>query len=98
MITEDELQKIVSTVCKIFSVEKILLFGSYARGDAHEHSDLNLCVLITPAAGRSQEMQERSQERKQIQEEYHSEGEKAKGKKPWWKFWGSDESDGKGGK
>jgi len=42
----------------------------------------------------SQQMQERRTERKEIQEEYH-EGRKAgeedkAGKKPWWKFWGSD--------
>ena len=37
---------------------------------------------------------------KEIQEKeeaYRAEGEKTKGKKPWWKFWSSDEKDGKGG-
>ena len=42
---------------------------------------------------RSAEMQARQQERKEIHEEYKEaarsgEGEKVKGKKPWWKFWG----------
>ena len=55
MVTEDELQKIIDTTCELFSVKRILLFGSYARGDAHELSDLNLCVVITPAGDRSPE-------------------------------------------
>jgi hypothetical protein len=52
MVTEDELQEIIKTVRETFPVQRILLFGSYARGDAHEHSDLNLCVVIAPAADR----------------------------------------------
>jgi predicted nucleotidyltransferase len=49
---DDELQEIISTAREILPVQRILLFGSYARGDAHEHSDLNLCVVIAPAADR----------------------------------------------
>ncbi|UCF99617.1 MAG: nucleotidyltransferase domain-containing protein [Spirochaetaceae bacterium] len=29
-------------------MRKILVFGSYARGDAHQYSDLNLCVIVDP--------------------------------------------------
>jgi len=50
MVTEDELRSIVDSIREIFSVRKILLFGSYARGDAHQHSDLNLCVIVAPDA------------------------------------------------
>jgi hypothetical protein len=50
MVTEDELRSIVDSIREIFSVRRILLFGSYARGDAHQHSDLNLCVIVTAAA------------------------------------------------
>jgi len=46
--TQDELQEIIKSVCEKFPVQRIMLFGSYARGDAHEHSDLNLCVVIAP--------------------------------------------------
>jgi predicted nucleotidyltransferase len=35
---------------EIFPVRRILLFGSFARGDAHQHSDLNLCVVVAPDA------------------------------------------------
>jgi hypothetical protein len=52
-----------------------------------------------PAEGKgnetSTEMQARREERKQIQEEYRTagaDGETAKDKKkPWWKFWGSND-------
>jgi len=50
MVTEDELQDIVNAIRDTFPVRKILVFGSYARGDAHQHSDLNLCVVISSAA------------------------------------------------
>jgi len=47
MVTEDQIQEIVQKITGTFSVHRILIFGSYARGDAHEHSDLNLCVIVT---------------------------------------------------
>jgi predicted nucleotidyltransferase len=50
MVTEDGLQDIVNIIRDIFPVRKILVFGSYARGDAHQHSDLNLCVVVAPTA------------------------------------------------
>ena len=52
MVTDEGLQDIVSKICDTFPVRKILVFGSYARGDAHQHSDLNLCVLVAPTAER----------------------------------------------
>lgn len=53
MLTDEGLQDIVSTIREIFPVRKILIYGSYARGDAHQHSDLNLCVLVAPDAERT---------------------------------------------
>jgi DNA polymerase sigma len=50
MVTEDELRNIVDGIREIYPVRRILLFGSYARGDAHQHSDLNLCVIVAPDA------------------------------------------------
>ncbi len=46
MVSEDQLQEIVQKITDTFRVRRILIFGSYARGDAHEHSDLNLCVIV----------------------------------------------------
>jgi predicted nucleotidyltransferase len=53
MVNEDGLQDIVDVIRDTFPVRKILIFGSYAKGDAHQHSDLNLCVIIAPAAEQS---------------------------------------------
>ena len=44
----------------------------------------------------STQMRERREERKEIQQAHRDarqagEGETVKGKKPWWKFWGSDD-------
>jgi predicted nucleotidyltransferase len=50
MITEDELQDIISAIRGTLTVKRIMVFGSYARGDAHQDSDLDLCVVVeTPA-------------------------------------------------
>lgn len=35
---------------------KVILFGSYARGDAGEHSDLDIMVVEPVVADRAQEM------------------------------------------
>jgi predicted nucleotidyltransferase len=45
-VAEEELQEIIETARDTYSVRKILLYGSYARGDAHDHSDLNLCIIV----------------------------------------------------
>jgi predicted nucleotidyltransferase len=55
MLSEDQLQEIVRKIRDTFPVRRILIFGSYARGDAHEHSDLNLCVIVTHSEERSLE-------------------------------------------
>jgi predicted nucleotidyltransferase len=46
MLNEEQLQEIVRRISDTFPVLKIIVFGSYARGDAHEHSDLNLCIIV----------------------------------------------------
>jgi predicted nucleotidyltransferase len=48
MVTEVQLQDMVSKIRDTLPVGRILMFGSYARGDAHEQSDLNLCVVVVP--------------------------------------------------
>lgn len=40
----DEIQKIVSTIARDYGVERVYLFGSYARGEATEKSDIDLCI------------------------------------------------------
>jgi uncharacterized protein len=48
MNTEDinkKLQKITDTIVKEFQPEKIILFGSYAWGEPHEWSDVDLLII-----------------------------------------------------
>lgn len=48
MLEEEKLQEVAARVRDYLPVERIILFGSYARGDAHQDSDLNLCIVIAP--------------------------------------------------
>ena len=45
VVTEELLQEIVDKIVAEVAPERIILFGSQARGDAHEHSDVDLIVL-----------------------------------------------------
>jgi predicted nucleotidyltransferase len=51
MITDDQLQDIVESIRNTFTIRQIHLFGSQARGDDHQHSDLNLCVIVAQDSG-----------------------------------------------
>ena len=41
------LRETKAELCALFPVEDVLLFGSYARGEAEEESDLDLFVLTS---------------------------------------------------
>jgi predicted nucleotidyltransferase len=56
MIDDHRLQEITAGIADIFPVRRIVLFGSYARSDAHQHSDCNLCVVV--AAGSEERFDE----------------------------------------
>ena len=45
MIGSDTLDEIVKRIRTSFQPEKIILFGSYARGDATEESDVDLLIV-----------------------------------------------------
>jgi len=45
VITCDQIDAAVRALAKAAAPERIVLFGSYARGDASEHSDLDLLVI-----------------------------------------------------
>ncbi len=56
MIAEQALQDIVNTIVGRLSPRRIILFGSYARGEAGQDSDLDLFVELDsplPARGRA---------------------------------------------
>ena len=46
------LLRIIDIIVKTFDPDTIILFGSRARGDAHENSDFDICVLKKGITGR----------------------------------------------
>ncbi|MDR2592816.1 MAG: nucleotidyltransferase domain-containing protein [Chitinispirillales bacterium] len=54
-----ELDKIVSTLAETGIVTKIILFGSYAKGEETPKSDIDLCVL-TPVKDEGRRLTETS--------------------------------------
>lgn len=44
-----QLREIVSPVCEQFGVQELSLFGSHARGEAHERSDYDFIVVFDRA-------------------------------------------------
>ena len=45
MITEEQIQAVVRRIVEGYQPDKIYLFGSYAYGVPHEHSDLDLLII-----------------------------------------------------
>lgn len=44
-ILKDELERIVKIIKEKYSPEKIILFGSMAKGEIHEWSDIDLLII-----------------------------------------------------
>ena len=49
MITNEQINEIVRKIAEAIQPDKIILFGSYARGDYNEDSDLDFifCLAVT---------------------------------------------------
>ncbi len=45
MITQEQINTIISKIAKSYKPEKIILFGSYAKGEEKEDSDLDILVV-----------------------------------------------------
>ena len=45
MLTETQIQEAANRIVAALKPKKVILFGSYARGDATENSDLDLMVI-----------------------------------------------------
>jgi predicted nucleotidyltransferase len=56
MITQSQIAAVVERLADAAQPERILLFGSHARGDARQESDLDLLVIETEVADRAAEM------------------------------------------
>jgi predicted nucleotidyltransferase len=56
MISEETIQRAVDRLLEVARPQKIFLFGSYARGEAREYSDLDFLVVERDVGSRHQEM------------------------------------------
>lgn len=56
MISEETLRQAVATLVAAANPQRIVLFGSHARGDAGPHSDLDLLVVEKEVPHRAREM------------------------------------------
>ncbi len=52
MIGMDRIQELCDRIAREFNPERVILFGSHARGDAGQYSDVDLLVLM-PFEGKS---------------------------------------------
>ncbi|MEK7409398.1 MAG: nucleotidyltransferase domain-containing protein [Acidobacteriota bacterium] len=46
-VSQSAIEEMVRRIAERFSPDRIILFGSHARGDAHEDSDVDLLVLFS---------------------------------------------------
>lgn len=56
MITPEQIRRAVDRLAQAAHPERILLFGSHARGEAREDSDLDLLVIESEVPDRAAEM------------------------------------------
>ena len=56
MIPRPKIDAAVRTLAEVALPERIIMFGSYARGDAREDSDLDLLVIERDVEDRAREM------------------------------------------
>jgi predicted nucleotidyltransferase len=56
MITQRQIDEAVATIASAARPERIVLFGSHARGDANDDSDLDLLVIERQVENRGSEM------------------------------------------
>ena len=51
ILTIDEIREKIRPICEQYKVEKVWLFGSYARGEAREDSDVDLHMKAPKGIG-----------------------------------------------
>lgn len=56
MISSEQIQQAVERLVKAANPSKVILFGSYARGDETEDSDLDLMVIEREVPNKFEEM------------------------------------------
>jgi len=45
LLTQDKIRKTVQTIAPQYGIDQVYLFGSYARGDATEESDVDFRIV-----------------------------------------------------
>jgi len=45
-VTEERLREVVQRIVEAFNPERIIMFGSYARGEPTPHSDVDLLIVM----------------------------------------------------
>ena len=53
-INKATIEAVVQLIAERFDPEQVILFGSFARGEAGEHSDVDLLVVLRTGTGRQQ--------------------------------------------
>ena len=53
---KDDLKKVEKEISKKIPNSKVILFGSYARGEEKEDSDVDLCIIVPEIEGRRLDM------------------------------------------
>ena len=59
MVTKDKIKHVARNMAMAINAERVILFGSYARGDATEKSDVDLMIIADsdlPRFKRSREL------------------------------------------
>ena len=46
VISQEDIREVVGQIAQKFRPHKIILFGSYARGESHIYSDVDLLVIL----------------------------------------------------
>jgi len=56
MLSENQIRDSARRILKVANPSRIVLFGSYARGDASDDSDLDLLVIVKNVEKRGRQM------------------------------------------
>ena len=56
MVKKNEIKRVARNMADAINAERVILFGSYARGDATEHSDMDIVVYTPQEIGKGKKI------------------------------------------